>query len=909
MGKLPSGTVTFLFTDIEGSTRLWQEKPEAMSIAHARHDEILREAIELNHGYVFQTVGDSFSAAFHNTIDALRAVLATQRALQTSEFLKNSDISVLLRVRMGLHTGKAEVLPNGKYEGYTTIASTQRVMSAAHGGQILLTQTTYDLLQHELPNEVTLRDMGEHRLKDLRAPLRLYQLNAPDLLHNFPTIKSLDTLPNNLPAQLTSFIGREKEIQEIASAIDSARLVTLTGSGGTGKTRLSIEVGTQLLSKFSNGVWLIELAPLSDESQIIPALAEAFGLQELPFNPLANLVTDYLRDKKLLLILDNCEHLIAACARLADTLLHQCAGLKILASSRETLGIAGEVAYRTPSLADSESTSLFMDRARVANSKFILNELNASSVAQICHRLDGIPLAIELAAARTKFLSVDQIAARLDDLFRLLVGGSRTALPRQQTLRALIDWSYDLLSDEEKNLLRIASVFVGGWTLDALEAVSEDLNAIEHLEGLVNKSLVVIEEHHSEMRYFLLETIRQYAREKLFEAKQSAAARDRHFVYYDEFGEKIWDAFRSEILPMVKRLKDEVENFRAALEWGLENHTEENLRLAGNFCIASSVVGSNAEGVAIASAAVERAKALPPVSGDADLYRQKLIARALFTQGMVGMGVGNMPLAIQALREAIAISRMTGDRRILGYSLLMYYTATGFIHAPDRDDAAREGYHIFSHEVNDSFGLGMGYMMMARVAAEKGDESEKDLYFGKLRERMREAPGSYQAGMFHLGMGMDESRRGNYQAAKRIFEDGEKIFKDIGSVNFQLIMRSEIGHIERLTGNLTQAKMIYMETIKGWQEIGNRSAIAHQLECFGFLAIHDEESQRAIKLFGAAEALRERTESPMADYEQADYDQSVAQLHATIVPETEFNALWAEGKSMTMEQAIQLALS
>ncbi len=488
MGKLPSGTVTFLFTDIEGSTRLWQEKPEAMAISHARHDEILRTAIESNHGYVFQIVGDSFSAAFHNAMDGLRAVLSAQCGLQKEAWGETGAI----KVRMGLHTGTAEIF-DGKYEGYATIASTQRVMSAAHGGQTLLTQTTYDLLQNALPSDVTLLDMGEHRLKDLRAPLHLYQVNVPYLPQDFPAIKSLDTQPNNLPAQLTSFIGREKEIAEIKSALTpipslsgrgETRLVTLTGSGGTGKTRLSIEVGTQLLSNFANGVWLIELAPLSDESQIIPALAQAFGLQELPFNPLVNIVTDYLRDKKLLLILDNCEHLIAACAKLADDLLHQCAGLKILASSREALGIAGEVAYRTPSLADSESTSLFVERARAANSKFSLTDSNASSVAQICHRLDGIPLAIELAAARTKLLSADQIAARLDDLFRLLVGGSRTALPRQQTLRALIDWSYDLLSEEEKKLLRIASVFVGGWTLDALEAVSEDPNAMEHLEGL-----------------------------------------------------------------------------------------------------------------------------------------------------------------------------------------------------------------------------------------------------------------------------------------------------------------------------------------------------------------------------------------------------------------------------------------
>jgi hypothetical protein len=444
--------------------------------------------------------------------------------------------------------------------------------------------------------------------------------------------------------------------------------------------------------------------------------------------------------------------------------------------------------------------------------------------------------------------------------------------------------------------------------LEALEFVAEDPHALEHLEGLINKSLVVTEERESEMRYFLLETIRQYAREKLFEAKQAAAARDRHFIYFVELSEKLWDSFRSENLqPMVSRGMDEVENLRAAMEWGLENHMEENVRLAGNFCIVSSLIGILAEGVERAGNAVIRARALPPKNSEADLYRQSLIGRALFMQGMVGMGVGNMPLTIQVLRDAIATSRATGDKRILGYSLEMYYTATGFIHAPDRDDAAREGFHIFTEEIEDSFGLGMAYMMMARLAAEHGNESEKEIYFEKLMEKMRETPGSYQAAMFHLGMGMDESVRGNYEAAKRIFEEGRKIFKRIGSLNFQLVMQSEIGHVERHTGNLSQAKMIYLETIKGWQEIGNRSAIAHQLECFGFLAIADEEPQRTAKLFGAAETLREKTQSPMADNELSEYNQSVSQLRS-MLPEAEFNALWAAGKSMTMEQAIQLAL-
>jgi predicted ATPase/class 3 adenylate cyclase len=909
MPNPPSGTVTFLFTDIESSTALAQQYPAELPALLARHHAILHEAIEAQHGYVFRIIGDAFCAAFHTAPEALNAALQAQRGLQ-GEAWNPAPI----KVRMGLHTGAAQAGAveerAGGYEGYATLARTQRVMSIAHGGQVLLSNPTAELLRGQLPAEVTLRDVGEHQLKGLTQLEHVWQLMAPGLIAEFPPLKSLTTVPNNLPLQLTSFVGREKEIADIKGLLNAARLVTLTGSGGTGKTRLSQEVGAEELSSFANGVWLIELAPLSDPAQIIPALAQVFGLQELPFNPLANLVLDYVRDKKILLLLDNCEHLIEACARLADDLLHQCAGLKILASSREALGIAGEVAYHTPSLAKPESTQLFVDRARAANPKFNPTDANASAIAQICHRLDGIPLAIELAAARVKLLAPEQVASRLDDRFRLLVGGSRTALPRQQTLRALIDWSYDLLLDEEKRLLQFASVFVGGWTLDALEAVADDPNTLELLEQLVNKSLVVTEERESEMRYFMLETIRQYAREKLFDAKQAAMARDRHFIYFDELSEKMWNGFRSsDILPVIIRAEDEVENFQAALEWGFENHVEANLRLAGNFCVMASMLGTLAKGVTIAKTAVKRAKALPPSDGEANIHRQKLIAKTLYAQGMVGLGVGDIPSVMQALQEAVAISRVTGDKEILGYSLGIYYVASTFINAPDGEEAAREGFEIFSHDLKDSFGLGMSYLNMAGIAATHGDATERERYFGEVRQMIREMPKSFQVGMFFLGMGMDERMHGNYDAAKKIFEEGLEIFKRIRNTNFTLVMSSELGHIERFTGNLTHARCIYQGTIKGWQDLGNRPAIAHQLECFGFLAISTGEPQCAAKLLGAAEALRERIDSPMTDYERVEYEQFVAQLRATIVLEAEFNALWAEGRSLTMDQAIQLALA
>ena len=924
MESLPSGTVTFLFTDIERSTILAQEHPDALPALFALHREILLQAIQARNGYLFQTVGDSFSVAFHSATDALQAALDAQRNLHNVSW---SPVAV--QVRMGIHTGAAQLAKDatleGPYSGYATIALTQRIMSAAHGGQILLSQSTYELARDELAEQVQFIDMGEHRLKYILRPVRLYQLNTPDLPSNFPPIKTLEYAPNNLPEQLTSFIGREKEIDEIKKALtpgpslrsasqspsgrgEAVRLVTLTGSGGTGKTRLSQEVGAQLLANFSHGVWLIELAPLTDASQMIPSIAKVFGLQEHPFGPLPTLVLDYLRDKKILLILDNCEHLIEACARLADELLHQCAGLKILASSREALGIAGEVSYHVPSLADAESTELFVERARAVNPNFKLTEGNAAYVAQICRRLDGIPLAIELAAARVKLLAPEQIAARLDDMFRLLVGGSRTALPRQQTLRALIDWSYDLLSEEEKDLLRTASVFVGGWTLEALEAVSDNPDTLELLEQLVNKSLIVTEEHETEMRYFMLETIRQYAREKLFEAKQASAARDRHFVYFDDLSEKMWDVFRSaDMIDWRYRAEEEAENFRTALEWGLENHVEETVRLAGHFCTICSWLSKHSEGLALVKSALERAHSLPPVEGEALIRRQKIIAKALFAQGTVAFGTGNMPLLMQSLKEAIAISRMTGDKLMLGYSLEMFFSASTFMQVEGAEEAAREGLKIFTEEIDDRWGLSMAYQNMAWLANRQGDLIEKDKYFHKIKELLRDIPFSFQAGLFYLGMGMIESVQRNYDTAKQLFEEGLKIFGRLRNKYFHTALRSELGHVARHSGDIRQAKKIYHDTLPEWKDLGNRAAIAHQLECFAFLAIADEEPQRAIKLFGAAEALRARVQASMTELERVEYNHAVAQLRSMFA-ETEFSTLWAEGRATTMERAIEVAL-
>jgi predicted ATPase/class 3 adenylate cyclase len=535
--SLPSGTVTFLFTDIEGSTRLWERHPEAMRTALARHDALLRQAIESRGGHVFKTVGDAFCAVFSSAPDAARASLDAQRALHAADW----DAVGAVRVRMALHTGEADER-GGDYFG-PALNRVARLLAIGHGGQVLVSSAAEAAIHGALSAEASLRDWGSHRLKDLQEPEHVYQLCAPDLpAEEFPPLRSLQAFANNLPVQATSFIGRERDIAEIQRLLSSARLLTLNGAGGVGKTRLALQAAADLLETYGDGVWLVELAPLADPDLVPQTVAFALGVREEPGRPFTQTLADYLRNKKLLLLLDNCEHLVDACARLADTLLRSCPDLQILATSREALGVPGERTYRLPSLglpdparlppmdvlAQFESVRLFRERAQLHQPAFAVTAANAPALAQVCHRLDGIPLAIELAAARVRSLPVEQIAARLDDRFRLLTGGSRTALPRQQTLRALMDWSYGLLTDGEKTLLRRVSVFSGGWTLEAAETVCagdgvDDWEILDLLTRLVDKSLIVYEERDGEARYRLLETVRQYAQERLQESGERSA--------------------------------------------------------------------------------------------------------------------------------------------------------------------------------------------------------------------------------------------------------------------------------------------------------------------------------------------------------------------------------------------------
>jgi predicted ATPase/class 3 adenylate cyclase len=583
VSDLPTGTVTFLFTDLERSTRLWEEQPEAMRAALARHDQLLAQAVEAADGRVIKGTGDGLHAVFVTADAAVAAAVGAQQALTAEAWGSIGR----LRVRMGLHTGAAQ-LRGGDYFG-SSLNRAARLMAVGHGGQVLCSQATADLAREGLPEGVDLVDLGEHRLRDLSRPERVFQLRASDLPQEFPPLRSLDAFPGNLPIQLTSFIGREADVALIADALTAARLVTLTGVGGVGKTRLAVQVAAELTPRFGDGAWLCELAAVMAGSSVIEVVASALSVQPRQGQSLEQSLLDGLRDKELLLVLDNCEHVLGPSAALIQTVVSECQKVEVLATSREGIGLPGERMIAVPSLgvpvenADAvelvkgEAVRLFVARARDARSSFVLTGENAAAVGEICRRLDGIPLALELAAARVAAMTPHEIATRLDHRFRLLTGSSRAPVERHQTLRRMIDWSYELLSAPEQLILQRLAVFAGGFSVDAAEAtVTHDgievFEVLDLVTGLVGRSLVVADEQGATTRYRLLETVRQYAQEQLEVTGESAVMRQRHAEHYVTLVEEAGPHLRGrDQLSWAARLKPELDNLRAALAWAVDN--------------------------------------------------------------------------------------------------------------------------------------------------------------------------------------------------------------------------------------------------------------------------------------------------------------------------------------------------
>jgi len=629
LAELPSGTVTFLFTDLEGSTRLWEEHPEAMRAALAQHDEILRDAIAANGGHVVKGTGDGLYAVFATAGSAIAAAVAGQQAVAR---VSSGPIGTI-RVRMGLHTGVAEERDGDYFGGVLNRAA--RLMSVAHAGQVLCSQATADLVRDALPPSAGLADLGRHRLRDIVRAEAVFQVTHPDLPGDFPPLRSLDAVVGNLPRQVTSFVGRGREVVAIAEELTRTPVVTLTGVGGVGKTRLALEVASQVQAEYRDGAWICELAGVRDADAVPDAVVDTFGLERRQGLGADALLIEFLRAKQLVLVLDNCEHQLKTVARLVSEIVSACPGVRVLATSREGLNVAGERILVVASLevpddlddadgadlaaiAASDAVRLFVERAQAVRAGFVLDGDNAGAVAQVCLRLDGVPLAIELAAARVGMLTPTELAARLDQRFRVLTGGGHGSVERHQTLRAAIDWSYELLAEAEQLVLDRLCVFAGGFTLEAAEAVTagdgiDSADVFELVAGLVARSLVVADAEGSETRYRLLETIRQYAQERLDARGDTARVRAGHAGYYARFAEAAAAGLMSpDELAWLARFGREVDNVRAGLAWVVgTGDVETTVRY---FALTETLRVAASEAGAVLRGAVERALTMPGIT-------------------------------------------------------------------------------------------------------------------------------------------------------------------------------------------------------------------------------------------------------------------------------------------------------
>lgn len=768
-------------------------------------------------------------------------------------------------------------------------------------------------------------------------------------------------IKTNLPRQLTTFIGREREIAAIKQLLhaSTSRLITLTGSGGCGKTRLSLQVGQDVLADYAQGVWLIELAPVSDPALVTQTVATALGLREEAGRPIAATLVDYLRGRKALLLLDNCEHLVADCAQLAETLLHACPDLTILATSREQLGIAGETAFRVPSLAAPdprlappietlehyEAVQLFSDRARLALPEFAVTADNAGAIAQICHRLDGIPLAIELAAARANVLSVDQIAARLTNVFRLLTGGSRTALPRQQTLRALMDWSYNLLTAAERTLLRRLAVFAGGWTLDAAEAIGADDDptgliqpddVLDVLTQLVNKSLVIAEGvDNGQARYRLLATIRQYALEKMSDYCDTDCVWDRHLDYFVRLAERAEPELRGpQQAQWLKRLQMDVDNLHAALDWSMDGAVEAGLRLATalyEFVSRYGPINALADKLrqilqqpAAQPRSALRAKALDVaanlVSWQGELAEARTLAEcALSIYRELGEASGEAhsldtlgvilclmddyqngpPLIFESLRIYRALNEATGIAQVL-LDLGSMADARGGAQTPAY---LQESLAIFRQR-GDAIGAGYALNELGRAALWQGDFEQAERWLAESRQAQL-AIGSLEP-MLMQYLGVLALRRGRYAEARAYLEQGASVCQENGSMVLSGWFMAGLGYVDLREGHEERARATFIDVQQRFREMGSKIGVVYALEGLASLAVRRREFDRAARLYAWTNGMRTKIGDQRPPVEQAEVDRDYAVVQAQLTAQA-LQAATLAGRDMTMDEAVALA--
>ena len=926
--------LAFLFTDIEGSTRLAQKLGDAYEQVLDRHREILRDAFSRHGGSEVGTEGDSFFVVFSSPLEALKAASLAQHGLGVEPWQSGAE----LRVRMGLHVGEAQYR-DGDYVG-VEVHRAARVAAAAHGGQILLSEAAAAVIGDRIPKELGLRDLGRHGLKDFDSPARLFQVTGAKLASDFPPIRTAGHKISKLPTNLTSFVGRHTELAELEDLLSSHRLVTLIGTGGSGKTRLLIEVASRILERFDE-VWLVELAPVGQANQVVNEVARALGVRDEPGRSLGDAVIDFLRSKSPLILLDNCEHLIGAVASLVEGLLASCPTLTVVCTSREALAVRGERVMQLPSLAlppsavggraageptgdwvahvaSNEAVRLFVDRASAALSSFSLTPDNAAAVVEICRRLDGIPLAIELAAARVSVLSAEEIALRLSDRFRLLTGGSRSALPRQQTLQALIDWSWDLLTEPDKELLRRLAVFAGGWTLPAAAAVTRPLDkpideidptgdTLDGLGHLIDRSLVVVDRKGS-TRYRLLETIRQYALDRLAVSGEAPAQRDRHLAYFLDLAVEAVPQLRGpNLVEWFERLDAEADNLRSALEWAFETDAEAAIRLAValNWYWRSRSVGS--EAIALLARASTLARRLLPAAPEKSRERNILISRIFSAEAFhISMWSGGNS-ALGLAREAFALAREADDPETWSGALGALSIVYSFSGDVDRLPELQAELIDYLRKFEDWWTLSFAEAGFAMWHWATGDLEGAEQRLASATEAAIRTGNLLAIAFAALSRGRLAGFVGRLDEARDWLGKAISSYQKLGDRMLGLVGRSVLAHAVRIGGEIAEAESMYRETLNGWSYLGRRGAVASQLECFGYLALITGEYDRAANLLGAAEVIREAANAYRLPYEIAEYEAAIAALQAAMEP-GHLERAWTAGRSMTMDESTALAL-
>ena len=908
-------TLTFLFTDIEGSTALLKRLGEDVyAQVLAEHHSLIRSYLATHGGREVSTRGDGFFAVFSSPRACVSAVIEMQRAIAAHEWPSGEQ----LRVRMGVHSGEATDTSAGLVG--LDVHRAARIAAVAHGGQILLSATAAALVRDWVLADASLRDLGLHRLKDLGRPEQIFQLQGEGLEFEFPPLRSLDNpeLPNNLPAQPASFVGRGVEVAAVRRLVGSARLVTLTGAGGCGKTRLGLQVAADLLDGSGDGVWLVELASVSEQGAVPTAISEVLGITSRAGRSVLETLLDALELQYVLIVLDNCEHLIEACAEVANAILLRCPRVHLMATSREPLGIGGETIYRVPSLSlpnpdggdtsateESDAVALFVDRAQAQGAECTLDEETSPLVVSICRRLDGMPLAIELAAARLRSMSLESLNSRLDQRFRLLTGGSRSALPRQQTLRATVDWSYSLLSGSERSLLRRLSVFVESFDLEAAEEVCclEDIEKIDVdnlLGSLVDRSLVVTEPSGGKARYRLLETIRQFAAEHLVESDEveAAAIGAAHALYYLSLAELAAPhLFGPEQGRWYDRLDADQANLQRALEHSTAERdgTERALRFGAALQRYWRVRGGrNEEAIRLLTSALER----PEAQADPKLFAAALVAVAFVSS--------DMKTALLAGERAVDIARQVDDDRLLIWSLGHLCAKCYFGGDPKR------GFPLGKEAVARSRSLGDEVLLanslrMYLLCSKITDPARNKELFSEAIACAERSGDQYCIAHMENNAGIYALEEGNIPAARAHLEEALRVSHAIGYVNhYQPIVN--LGEVLREEGDREGARTKFQDGLRILRRVGNRSGIASANLSLALLAVDSGDWHRATLLHGVAQAFMDQAGEVWEESEAHDREISINEVRARL-GDAEFERGYAEGKRLNAEEGFNLALA